>query len=495
MASLLGCGHAPPPAGRITVMQLEPPLTMDPGDHTASLTGDVLDPVYEGLTRFDENLHVVPCLATDWSVDASGTRWTLQLRRDVQFHDGAPFDAQAVVGSFARLLDPHRGLAAGSRLRTVVGGVQATAPGTVLFTLKTSYAAFLSMLAVTPIVSPAADKQGILSRHAVGTGPYKFVEWKTGEYVLEQRNERYWGPRPATAELKWMWTSEPMLLNMSVVAGQADIVNPLPPIFAQALTRNRKVKVIQGGEARVYWMALNMKMRPLDDLRVRRALNYATDREALVRTQLRGYGTPAKSPLAPADFAYDAQVPGYPYDPGQAKVLLAQAGYANGVTLKAVVQAADADLLEALQGMWAKVNVDLQIEKMESGVFSQAIFGSPQQKAEQGIHCVFASWAAEDLDPDYQLSPLYRTRAWSPAGANLGFYSNPHLDTLLDQAAGELDTAKRTELYAQAQQLISDDAPHVLLYYSRDLAAIHNGSKVKRLRLLPGGRVEFDGPA
>jgi glutathione transport system substrate-binding protein len=468
---------------------------MDPGDHTASLTGDVLDPIYESLTRFDQNLKIVPCLATQWSVDASGTRWTLQLRKDVHFHDGTPLDAEAVVNSFARLVDPHRGLAAGSRLRPVVGGVQAIDRETVLFTLKTSYAAFLSMLAVTPIVSQAADKQGILSRHAVGTGPYRFLEWKTGEYVLEQRNDQYWGPRPATAQLKWMWTSEPMLMNMSVVAGQADIVNPLPPIFAQALTRNRRVKLIQGGEARVFWLALNMKTRPLDDVRVRKALNYATDQEALIRTQLRGYGTPANSPLAPADFAYDAQIQGFPYDPGQAKALLAQAGYGNGLTLKAVVQAADAGLLEALQGMWAKVNVDLRIETMETGVFSQAIFGSPQQKAEQGINCVFASWSAEDLDPDYQLSPLYRTRAWSPAGANLGFYSNPHLDRLLDRAAGELDTAKRAELYAQAQQIISDDAPHVLLYYSRDLAAVHSGSKVERLRLLPGGRVEFDGPA
>jgi glutathione transport system substrate-binding protein len=475
-------------------MQLEPPLTMDPGDHTASLTADVLDPVYESLTRFGQSLEVAPCLATKWSVDASGTRWTLQLRKGIQFHDGTPFDAEAVVSSFRRLLDPHRGLAGGSRLRAVIGGVQAIDPGTVLFTLKTSYASFLSMLAVTPIVSPAADKQGILSRHAVGTGPYKFLEWKTGEYVLEERNDRYWGRRPPTAQLKWMWTSEPMLMNMSVVAGQADVVNPLPPIFGEALARNRRVKIMQGGEARVYWMALNMKARPLDDLRVRKALNYATDRDALVRTQLRGYGTPANSPLAPADFAYDAQIQGYSYDPGQAKALLSQAGYGDGLTLKAVVQEADADLVEALQGMWSKVNVNLQIEKMETGVFSQAIFGSAQQKAAQGIQCVFASWSAEDLDPDYQLSPLYRTKSWSPAGANLGFYSNPRLDTLLEIAAGELDTAKRAALYGQAQQIISDDAPHVLLYYSRDLAAVHRGSRVESMRLLPGGRVEFDGP-
>ena len=178
----------------------------------------------------------------------------------------------------------------------------------------------------------------------------------------------------------------------------------------------------------------------------------------------------------------------------QAKLLLAQAGYGNGLTLKIAVQEIDVDLVEALQGMWAKVNLNLEIDQMESGVFSQAIFGSPQQKAEQGIQCVFASWSSEDLDPDYQLGPLYQTKAWSPAGANLGFYSNPHLDELLEKAAGELNSERRTALYHQAQQIISEDAPHVLLYYSRDLAARHRATSAAPMYLLPGGRVEFDSP-
>ena len=492
--SLLGCRSSSPPESHITIMQMEAPLTMDPGDHNASLTQDVLDPMYESLTKFDQSLQIVPSLATKWSVDASGTRWTMQLRTGVYFHDGTPFDAAAVVNSFERLIDPHRGLAGGSRLRPIIDRVEAIDTYTVLFHLKTSYASFLSMLAITPIVSPAADKEGILSRHAVGTGPYRFVEWKTGEYVLEERNDQYWGRGPATRQLKWTWTTEPMLMNMSVLAGAADVVNPLPPIFAEALSRNRKAIVIQGREARVYWIALNTKLKPLDDLRVRQALNYATDREALVRTQLRGFGTPANSPLAPADFAYDPQAKGYAYDPEQAKRLLAQAGYGNGLTLKIAVQEIDADLVEALQGMWAKVNLNLEIDQMESGVFSQAIFGSPQQKAEQGIQCVFASWSSEDLDPDYQLGPLYQTKAWSPAGANLGFYSNPHLDGLLEKAAGELNSERRTALYHQAQQIISDDAPQVLLFYSRDLAARHRATSAAPMYLLPGGRVEFDSP-
>jgi glutathione transport system substrate-binding protein len=494
MCGMLACAPAPAPESRVTIMQPEAPLTMDPADHTATLTRDVLEPIYESLTRLDENLEVAPSLATKWNVDSSGTKWTVELRKGVRFHDGTVFDAQAVVDSFTRMLDPDRGLAGASRVRGIVKQVTASGPSTVVFTLNSSYAPFLRVLAVNPIVSPTAEKQGILSRLAVGTGPYKFVEWKTGEYVLEERNEQYWGAQPAIKQLKWIWSSEPMLMNMSVLAGEADIVNPLPPIFAEALSRNRRVKLIEGKEAQVFWVALNTQSKPLEDIRVRQALNYATDRAALVRTQLRGFGTPANSPLAPADFAYDPETKGYAYDVQRAKVLLAKAGYPNGFRLKIAVQEQNAQLVEALQGMWAKVNVNLEIDRMENGVFSQAIFASPKQKAELGIDCVFASWASDNTDPDYQLSPLYQTKAWSPAGANLGFYSNPHLDALLENASAELDVEKRKALYREAQQIISDDAPHVLLYYARDIAAEHLGAVPLAVNLFPGGGVEFERP-
>ena len=281
-------------------------------------------------------------------------------------------------------------------------------------------------------------------------------------------------------------------MNMSVLAGAADIVNPLPPIFAEAFSRNRKVDRHSGKRSQGFWVALNTKTKPLDDIRVRQALNYATDREALVRTQITRLRDSGKFALAPADFAYDPQAKGYPYDPERAKPLLAKAGYGNGFTLKIAVQEIDAELVEALQGMWAKVHVNLEIDQMENGVFSQAIFGSPQQKAEQGIDCVFASWASENTDPDYQLGPLYRSRPWSPAGANLGFYSNPHLDVLLESAAAELNREKRKALYRQAQQIISDDAPHVLLYYARDIAARHRATEPRAYVSLARRRVEFE---
>ena len=472
-------------------MQSEAPITMDPGDHTANLTADVLKPIYEGLTDFDSQLNVVPRLATKWQVDASGRHWTFALRQGVRFHDGTPFNANAVVYSFERLLDPKRGLAGRSKIVGVLTSVQARGEFTVVFNLASPYAPFLRLLAVIPVVSPTADRKGILSSYAVGTGPYRFVEWRTGDYVLEERNNAYWGPLPKVQQLKWTWSSEPVLMEMSVLAREADIVNPLPPIFAEALSKNRKVHLIEGQSTVVFWVALNMQLKPLDDVRVRRALNYATDRQSLVRAQLRGFGAAANSPLPPSDFGYDPTTRGYAYDLTRAKSLLVQAGYPGGFPLKLVVQEADEPLAEALQGMWARIGVRLNIVRMEHGIFSQVVFGSPQDKRAQGINCVLASWAANNADPDYQLTPVYRGDAWSPGGANLGFYKNPELDGILREAASELDVTRRKTLYAQAQQIIVDDAPHVLLYATRDLAAEHAGSVPVPVHLLAGSQIVF----
>jgi glutathione transport system substrate-binding protein len=131
----------------------------------------------------------------------------------------------------------------------------------------------------------------------------------------------------------------------------------------------------------------------------------------------------------------------------------------------------------------------LNIKQLESGVFSQIIFGTPEEKAATHTDSVFASWATPTLDAERQLGPLYRSNDWSPAGANLGFYSNPKLDRLLDRAAAELDPVRQQALYKEAQQIISDDAPHVLLFYAVDLAA--ERAAVSDFWLFPGGKVQL----
>jgi len=489
LLALLGCRPLTHPKDELIIMQTEAPRTMDPADHTETYTTAVLNPIYESLTCFDQQLNIVPQLATSWNSSPDGITWTVNLRPNVRFHDGTPFNAQSVLASFNRILDIKRGLAGASNVRRAVASVEAANPLTVIFHLKAPFAAFPHLLAITSIISPAADHDGSLSLHPVGTGPYRFAEWKTGEYVREVRNENYWGPKPAAAEIKWMWTTEPALMNMAIQAGEVDAVNPLPPMFADALQHNTRIRLLKGKSSAVFWVALNTHYKPLSDVRVRRALNYATDRINLVRSQLRNYGQPAASPLGPATANYSPDIQGYPFDLTKAQALMNQAGYPDGFSMNIAVLENQANFAEALQAMWSQIHVQVTIQKLESGTFAQVIFGSPEQKAAAHTDSVFASWSSASLDAERQLGPLYRTRSWSPAGANLGFYSNPHLDTLLDSAAADLHPITQQATYKQAQQIISDDAPHVILFYAMDLAALRRD--ISDLWLFPGGDIEL----
>ena len=474
-------------AATLSVMQSEAPRSMDPGDQTATFTAAVLDPIYEGLTRRNQAQQIVPALATSWSSDPAGLVWTFKLRPGVTFQDGAAFDADAVVKNFARHLDPKRGLAASGRLRPVIAGVAATDPMTVQITLKQPYPALLALLTTGPclMVSPAADATGTLGAHAVGTGPYAQKEYKSGEYVLEARYPGYWGRPGGSDEIKWSWTAEASVLNMAVQTGDADVVSPLPPAFARTAEANPALKLSQSDGSAVFWVALDTRIKPLDDVRVRQALNVATDRAAIVRAVMAGFATPAGSPLAPVTPGYDASLDPYPFDLARAHALLAEAGVPDGFSMAVIVQEPEARIAEVLQGMWAKIGVKLEIRRMESGVWSKAAFANPDDKAAAGTSAVLASWSSGVNGADLQLRPLYDTASFAPGGANLGFFSDPALDALIDRAASTLDEGARNAIYVDAQKRVNAGAPHVLLYYKKDLYATRAG--VSGVWVVPGG--------
>ena len=473
----------------LTVMQSEAPRSMDPGDHTASFTAAVLEPMYEGLLRRNARLELEPALATAWRAEENGTRWVFTLREGVVFHDGAPFDAEAAARSLNRFLDSKRALAAAGRVRPVLAGARAADPRTLELTLKQPYAGILALLATNQcaLVSPRAEEAGTIGRVAAGTGPFRLVEWRSGEYVQQARHDGYWGQKPALDGIKWSWSAEQSVLSMALQTGDADVVNPLPPVFAAPTARNPRLRLLQSDGAFVFWVALNTRLKPLDDLRVRQALNFATNRPALVQALLLGNGRPANSPLAPVTPGYDAALDPYPFDPAKARALLAEAGV-SGLTVNVAVQEQEANIAEALGGMWQAVGVTLNVQRMEAGVWVKAAFGPPEQKADAKLGGVIASWSGGSFNPDLQLRPLYATASASPAGANLGFFSDPALDATLDKAAATLDDAARALLYGEAQKLVDAGAPHVLLYYKKDLVA--TGADVSGVWVLPGGTVE-----
>jgi len=480
--------------GSLSVMQTEGPRSMDPANHTATLTAAILRPMYEGLVRPLSHGPPAPLLATSWTAASDALTWTFQLRGGVRFHDGAAMDASAVASSFQRLIDPNAALAGAGKFQPLIGAVAAAGPLTVQFRLKKPYADFLTLLAANQasVVSPAAVRSGRIERVAGGTGPFAFARWASEDYVEQRRNRGYWGP-PARAEaLRWTWSSEPSVLYMALRTGDADIATPLSPVFARRTAANPALSLAHQSGTAFFWIALNTRLAPFDDVRVRQALNYATDRAALVAGLLGGYGQPAAAPLASVTPFVRPDPEHVRFDPGLARRLLAEAGHARGVRIGVAIQDDDELLAEALQAMWAEVGVDLDIRRLEGGVYAATAFAPPAAKAADGIGGVLSSWSS-GVVPDLQLRPLFASASAAPAGANLGFFSDPAIDRLIDAAAGASDLAERGRLYAAAQRDLIAAAPAVLLYTRDDLVGARRG--VTGVEVLPGGELMLDGAA
>lgn len=461
-------------ASTLTVMQTEAPLTMDPSNHTAGYTAAVLNSMYECLTKFDYEMKIVPGLAIDWQATNDGKTWTFELRRGVVFHDGEDFTAEAVKKSFERLLDPNNGLATRGRFAPVISKIEVVNDYQVKFYLKATYPSFdrLVSMGSASIISPKALDDGIsLAKNVIGTGPFKFVEWVTGEHVLTEKNNDYWGGIPQVDQLKWKWSPEKSVLVMALQTGEADVIYPLPPAYANSLKKSPKIKVMETETDQTFWLSLNTLHKPLDNVKVRQALNYATDRNGLIKAIARGYGKIANSPMGPISFGYDPACEAYPFDPAKAKELLREAGYADGFEVPIAVQEAETSYAEALQGMWSELGIDVKIYKMEYAHWADQVFTA---KGDNKGYSVIASWASGALDADTFLKPLFHTASFPPAGANLGFYSNLEVDQLLNEGVITVDPEKRKEIYSKAQKIIQNEGAHISFYYAKKLAGVRS---------------------
>jgi len=469
----------------LTVMLTEAPRGMDPANHTATLTGTVLAPMYEGLVRTSGGA-TEPLLASGWTQSADGLDWTFLLRPGVRFHDGAPMNAQAVVVTFQRLIDPASALAAAGKFRPVIASVQALDDRTVRFHLTRPYADFLILLGANQaaIVSPRAVRAGTIATVADGTGPFRFVAWRPNVSVTEARNRDYWGAAPLLRSIRWLSSAEPSVLNMALRNGLADVAGPLSPVFAPRMARDPALRLIHQSGHAFFWVALDTRLPPFDDARVRQALSYATDRAGLVSALLSGFGQPAAAPLADAT-PYVARDPEHVgYDLAKARQLLAASGHASGLHIAVAVQDSDEAPAEALQAMWAKAGVDLEIRRLEGGVYAAAAFAGPKDKARQGLGGVLASWSS-GVVPELQLRPLFASVNAAPAGANLGFFADAEVDRMLDEAEAARSDDERARLYHAVQARIIDEAPDVLLFTRDDLVGLRRG--VSGVTIAPDG--------
>lgn len=325
LASGLVLGHGAPALAQqndaITVVQEQEPDTLDPCELTKKNVGMVIrENIVETVTEINQQTGKVdPRLAVSWSAVGDNT-WRFKLRPDVKFHDGKPLNAAAFIQAFKRMMDPN--LSCSNRVLYFEGmGVDLTAVDDLTVDVKTPEPSPIMpvLMSMVGIESPATDPKGLV-RNPVGTGPYRLVEWASGRSITIERNPDYWGEKPQVGKVTYVFREEPAVRAAMVANGEADISPVIAP--QDATNPDTDHSYLNSETVR---LRFDIGKPPLDDIRVREAINYAIDRQAMLGTVFSASWQPAKNMVMPTINGYNDAVPFWPYDPDKARALIAEA--------------------------------------------------------------------------------------------------------------------------------------------------------------------------
>ena len=470
--ALLGVtgAQAQTPSNVLVVGQIAEPKSLDPHAVTAVNDFRILMNIYDGLVRYkDGTLQVEPALAKSWTISDDGLVYTFTLRDGISFHDGTPLTAEAVKFNFDRMLDENHpyhdtGPFPLSFFFSAIDKVEARDARTVVFTLNAPYAPFLSNLAYPTglIVSPAAvEKHGKdFGRNPSGTGPFRFAEWESNAKVVVVRNENYWGGAPSLEAVVFRPITDANTRVAEMLSGGIDLMVEVPPDNVATFAKDATYTVHEQAGPHVWFLILNAKEGPFSDKRVRQAVNYAIDKESLVKNVLQGTAQVAAGPTPPAfSWAYNESLQPYPYDPDKARQLINEAGV-EGATLTFYVTEGGSGMLDpvpmgtAIQADLAKIGLKVEIQTYEWNTFLGKVNPGLEGKADM------AEMAWMTNDPDTLPYLALRTGAFPDKGGfNSGYYSNPKVDELLEAARRSTDQAERARLYKQMQEIVQEDAP------------------------------------
>ena len=436
---------------------------------------------FDSLLEVNAKGEIVPNLAERIESAEDATWFRLTLRSGVKFHDGTPLDAAAVVAHFNRMLDPKQHCTCVTAFLTLAS-VEATGPMEVTFRMKAPSAQFPVVLADTTamIVSPAAvAKYGDdFGSHPVGTGPFIFKDWQRGSQIVYERNPNYWKNSPYLDRVVFRPLPDEQSRYASLKAGNVDVVmNPAPNDIVDARSR-KDVQVINPGSLATNFVQLNLAASDVSDLRVRQAMAYALDRDALNKVINKGVYKVANTVFGSGLTPHE-QVDGYPqYDAAKAKQQLAD--YGKPVKLKMTVAATPQimQLAQVLQQMWKKVGIDTEIVPLE---FTQVIRASTARDYQAMLYR-FAGRA----DPDTDVYPFF----YSTSPGNRVNYKSAEMDKLLDAGRATRDPAERLKIYRQVNNLLAKDLPYLLLTYFDNYALA--SSHVHGIAPIPDGLIRLN---
>ena len=470
---------------------------LDPAHEEDGESFKVCDNIYDTLIQYkDESTDIEPGLATRWESSEDGLVWTFHLRQGVTFHDGTPFNAKAVLFSLNRQHDethPFHDIGGSyiywvaTGLAEVVDKITAVDEFTVQIRLKTAYAPFIYTIAITPfsIVSPTAVKKWgeDYTNNPVGTGPFKFARWDRNDKIVLEANETYWGGKPSLDRVIFQSIPDNSVRLIKLQEGSLHAMEFPNPDDLQQIRDDEMLALIEQPGVNIGYLAMNMDKEPLNNLKVRQAINHAINKAEIIKHLYQGMGIPAKNPIPPTLWGYNDTIEDYTYDPELAKQLLAEAGYPNGfeTTLWAlpVPRPYIPDgraLAEVLQSELRDIGVETKIVTFDWGTYLE--------KTKNGEHdMAMLGWSADFGDPDnFLYFLLSKSSAEKPAG-NIAFYKSDEMQSVLEQARTSTDMEQRISLYQKAQRIFHNDAPWVPLAHAQRVLVVNK--KVKNLKLHP----------
>jgi peptide/nickel transport system substrate-binding protein len=466
------------------------PTGFDPEAVLNNTSGFVMATVYDSLVRYKAGTtEVAPGLAEKWDVSADGLTYTFHLRKGVTFQDGTPFNAKTYIQGIDRLLNKQNpdsifntGPVEGMIDFTYedVTSYRAVDDDTVEFKLKQPSAPLLASLAMVwnGVISPAAvTKYGKDFRnHPVGSGPFAFKEWRQRDQIVLDANPNYWGGKPKVDHLVFKEYPDPQAALLALKRGDIQILGDVSAQSIAALRSDPNIQLVTQPGLAISGVGLPNEVAPFNDKRVRQALNYGIDRDAIDKALFQGLAVPMTGPLPESQWGFDPALKGYGYDPDRAKKLLEEAGVKPGIKVEFLTynsprgyNPAGPDLATAIQGYLQKIGVEADVRKVDMG----ANLATIRSGKYQGIFMV--GWTGDNGDPDNFVGELFNSKN-IPVG-NTAHYRNPQADALLDQAVKESDPQKRLALYSKIQQMILDDAPWIFVNSVLQVRAIRKEVK------------------
>lgn len=469
--------------------------TTDPWDANDTLSHACAKSFYEGLYGFNEKLELRPVLAESYEVTPDGLVYTFHLRKGVKFHDGTDFNAEAVKANFDRVTNPENKLKRYS-LYANIAKTEVVDEHTAKVTLKTPFSPFVNQLAhpSAVMISPTALKKygKDIMFHPVGTGPFKFVEWKQTDYLKATKNENYWrAGLPKVDNISWVPVVDNNARSAMMRTGEAHFTFPVPYEQAPVLQKEEAINLVSAPSIITRYLNMNMLQKPFNDIRVRQAINYAINKEALAKVAFSGYAVPSEGAL-PQGVDYAVKKGPWPYDVKKAKALLAEAGYPNGfeTTLWSAYNHTTAQkVIQFVQQQLAQVGIKAQVQALEAGQRVEKV-ESHQDPATAPVRLYYVGWSSSTGEADWGLRPLFAGDKTPPAMFNVSYYKNDTVDADIQKALNTTDRAEKTKLYTEIQEEIWKDAPWAFLVTEKLLYA--TSKKLTGMYVMPDGSFFFE---